>query len=748
VISPIDRPGADPATEALVARFLRSFNHLRGQPIALYGLGPNTQHLLERLEGFQIVGLMDPENIGRRVFSLPVLSHDEAAARVKAIVIVARTAVIPIILARIADLSARGGIDIYDVGGNLLTGPSHSARQPWQARPGCGEEALRRAIGRADVLSFDLFDTLLMRQVARPENLFDLVEVRTRGWLGPERPFKRERMAAERAASKQVCAPSIEGIYAVLAARLGLNAKDAAHLMAEEIAVETEGLVRREAMVRIFDESVASGQPVYLVSDMYLGKAILAKILAKTGISGYRELIVSCDLGKTKRSGELFAYLRERAGAGEILHIGDDPVADGEAPQRLGLQAFPICSGYEMLLASPFAGVLASVASPADALALGLVIACIFNNPFLFHQTQGRIRIETGRNLGFLGYGALVVALLQWLAGQTKGRRCATILFGARDGYLFHRLYQRMVNNLDMHDAARGVYFLTSRRAVTVPSVHCREQILALLESAAGQPSFAEFLETRFGVTPSPTDPRAGQRFDREEIGELRSFVLDYEEAILAQAAAEREAYRLYVASLQLPSEGELFFFDLITSGTLPYFLPQVLGREPVCLCVLMNHPPKFALRAGFLSFLGLAEAFDRSHHFLRGHYLAESIFTAPDPELRRFDAQGKPVFADHEDSHSLYAKTEPVREGIFAYVDAFLSLAGRAPLEPITPELADGILGMILSQECEIDEELKAVFRVGDHYTFLPALNPWTTILPQPNAEMPALFSLPSQSQ
>ncbi|GEM_PF-2945991 len=231
---------------------------------------------MKSVKGFTIIGLMDPENIGRQVFGLPVLSKDGAASRVKAVVIVARTAVIPIIHARIADLAGECGIAIYDVGGNLLSCRPHPARQPWRAAPGSDEEALR----------FDVFDTLLIRRVARPENVFDLVEGRVRSWLGRNLPFKRERLAAEQTVGERCCAPTIAMIYQELAPRLGLGATEAATLMAEEIAVEAEVLVRRETMVAIFDHAVATGKPVYLVSDMYLGRHILSDILRGKGFGG------------------------------------------------------------------------------------------------------------------------------------------------------------------------------------------------------------------------------------------------------------------------------------------------------------------------------------------------------------------------------------------------------------------------------------------------------------------------------
>ncbi len=57
------------------------------------------------------------------------------------------------------------------------------------------------------------------------------------------------------------------------------------------------------------------------------------------------------------------------------------------------------------------------------------------------------------------------------------------------------------------------------------------------------------------------------------------------------------------------------------------------------------------------------------------------------------------------------------------------MALAGPTGMTPITPELADKIHGMVLSEECLIDDALKTEFMVGDRYTFMPMLNPWQTI-------------------
>jgi len=108
----------DREKEEVYRLFLKNFECIKQSPMVLYGIGANTHYILKRVKDFNIIGLMDQENTGKRIFGLPVLSKEEVAKLAKNIVIVARATVIPIIYARIADLS---GIGIYSIGGRDLT---------------------------------------------------------------------------------------------------------------------------------------------------------------------------------------------------------------------------------------------------------------------------------------------------------------------------------------------------------------------------------------------------------------------------------------------------------------------------------------------------------------------------------------------------------------------------------------------------------------------------------------------------
>ena len=182
--------------------FHRNFETLRhrGAPVAIYGIGDKTRILLEHNAGFNFVGLMDRDSAGSVVYGLPVFHDHEVAARAECIIIVANMSVAPLIRKRIEHLSPLHGLKIFYVNGRDASGPQLRPRETGHQDP----EGLKREIDQCDVVSFDLFDTLVMRKVLRPTDIFDIVarELSERDQIRID--FKAQRIEAERQCYRQI----------------------------------------------------------------------------------------------------------------------------------------------------------------------------------------------------------------------------------------------------------------------------------------------------------------------------------------------------------------------------------------------------------------------------------------------------------------------------------------------------------------------------------------------------------------
>ena len=100
--------------EYVITSFRKHFQRFQDKGIVVYGLGKNTEVLLDALrDEYHFIGLMDGVRTGETVYGLPVLTVDEAQERgVGVILILARAANLSIIYPRIAADCERYGIPV------------------------------------------------------------------------------------------------------------------------------------------------------------------------------------------------------------------------------------------------------------------------------------------------------------------------------------------------------------------------------------------------------------------------------------------------------------------------------------------------------------------------------------------------------------------------------------------------------------------------------------------------------------
>lgn len=214
-------------------------------------------------------------------------------------------------------------------------------------------DATLRASG-AELVTFDVFDTLVFRRVDRPIDAFSLVgrALREAGALGGAMTpamFGAVREAAEKRAREQ--RQALDGseevdLYDIYDAfpRWPLDrAVTVEELVAMEVDVERGLLVPDLEVVSFLEGVKAEGTRIAGVSDIYFRVDTLRDLLqlprVGTLLEGV-ELFVSCELGFGKGSGlwdraaEVFGVAPDR-----IVHFGDNPVDDVEKAQAAGVRA-------------------------------------------------------------------------------------------------------------------------------------------------------------------------------------------------------------------------------------------------------------------------------------------------------------------------------------------------------------------------------------------------------------------------
>ena len=177
-------------------------------------------------------------------------------------------------------------------------------------------------------VSFDVYDTLLVRPYVRPHDLFRHIES---AYDSPG--FAEARIQAESDSRGTYGGETtFDRIYETIPEQYR-------HL--KDVELEFESRVFCPPDIRDCFNEICKSHRVILISDMYLPKAFIQGLLEKCGLRGYDDLYVSCEYKFSKGSGVLFrrVLFDYRIWAKELIHIGDNIMSDYHIPRGIGIYA-------------------------------------------------------------------------------------------------------------------------------------------------------------------------------------------------------------------------------------------------------------------------------------------------------------------------------------------------------------------------------------------------------------------------
>jgi len=280
------------------------------------------------------------------------------------------------------------------------------------------------------IVSFDIFDTLLKRDVFFPTDVFVLVEREYNRRFGQQLNFATIRENAEKVArdKSQYQDVTFDEIYS----EINLSVSEKNILKQLELDAESSLLHSNIEVQYLFEECLKSGKTIYLVSDMYLPKNFLERILKREAISGYKCLYLSCEQRAKKGTGLLFDILckNENINCKDIIHIGDSIYADYVGALRAGIRALHIKRNICNTLYSK----MPDVDTHVDTRSL-----------FAFINTRVPKFASRGQRLGYELLGPIIYSYCKWIhdsyVANNKGGK-VRLWFAARDMYLFSMAYR------------------------------------------------------------------------------------------------------------------------------------------------------------------------------------------------------------------------------------------------------------------------------------------------------------------
>lgn len=324
-------------------------------------------------------------------------------------------------------------------------------------------DRLKKLIQENDIISFDVFDTLIKRDVKEPKDIFSIVEWNFNKGKMNALLFRKLRIDSEAEARKSgpYREVNLDEIYDAVAEKIGKA--EAKELESLEVSVEMAFCHANPIMVEYFKYAVSLGKRVFVISDMYLPGKIIEKLLKKNNIEGFEKVYSSCDLRVTKwDNGQLYKSIiqENRLENKSILHIGNDYKADYQMALKCGLHAFLYKSALKK---SDYCSNTREKQSISYACLKSFICNHIGDN-------QNR-----DFDIGFSVFGPLLYSYLMWLKKLAKENDVNQILFVSRDGYILKRGFDLVCSDIT------SKYFYGSRRAIILPVLQYDKDLSKML---------------------------------------------------------------------------------------------------------------------------------------------------------------------------------------------------------------------------------------------------------------------------
>ncbi|MCM1302700.1 MAG: haloacid dehalogenase [Lachnospiraceae bacterium] len=701
--------------DKFIVDFYKNFSHLKETPLVLYGIGQYTRRIIEQVKGFRIVGLMDARTTGQTIYGLRVLAENEAALTAQVIIIVANLSIAGTIYCRIAGFAQENGIKVYYLNGlQPQIYDAAIANDPYWDK---SEEDLKERISENEVISFDIFDTLLMRRCQMPEDVFSLVAYEI-GRDNVNVDFAFRRKVAEKTCFQYVTKYfNIEQIYDVLQEESSVSKDMLETIMNKEMEIEKRLLVPRKAVCDLLRYAKGQGKTVILTSDMYLGRDVVRAILEQNNVCEYDRLLISCEEGRDKYWGSMWEYVKELYPDKRVLHIGDNKISDEKTPREHGIESYRIANANEILRVSGISQYIGQANAKGDGLLIGMFASRAANNPFGMNKTKGRLYVPDMYEFGYLFFGPLILQYLLWLIKKAMEQHVDTILFVARDGYLLEKLYQKIIGGRHLK-APCGKYYLSSRRASSVASIETEEDIWFVFDKLCNTATvkYEKILEKAFGVGADANDIYLGKMLYEAGKEELFHHTVErYGQRILENAKQERINYFKYLETLQLGES--LGFVNFVCRGVTQYCTSKMIKKrikgfyfasEEDIYHIYPHMEDIFCLYGENVS------THTSRLNIVIKYLYGETIVSAPDGQLICFSEEGKPIYEPRSKS---FARIRECHNGVEKYIDDMIKIIPDLSDPIFSNELIDRIWGMFGTENVILSQEVKETFSFEDYY-------------------------------
>ena len=321
--------------------------------------------------------------------------------------------------------------------------------------------------------SFDIFDTIISRKGLHPHSIFykvkeqlqksemnfpkhfieNFVEIRIKCEQNA-REYYDKTMYVRKNNQREI---TLCEIVRRMSCLYGFTKEQEEYVKNLEMQAEFDDCIPISKEIAYIEKLIDDGETVVLISDMYLPKELIVKMLKKVSekISNL-PLFISSEYKVQKTTGRLYFEVYKSFPFykfGKWIHHGDSPIADKKMPEKLGITSVfhtaPSFSQYENKLVQ----------------SLGTYDA------FLVAAKMARFRAENHNEKDYFcyAYASLVfVPYVEWAVKDAEKRGIDTLYFISRDGHHLKRIADKVIEKTGAKIKTKYIY--GSRKVWRIPS--------------------------------------------------------------------------------------------------------------------------------------------------------------------------------------------------------------------------------------------------------------------------------------
>lgn len=344
------------------------------------------------------------------------------------------------------------------------------------------EQTIERLSHRTELVSFDMFDTLVRRRIMPPERakipaaraLSRILSDRRVDYSTDE--VLGKRFEVEDRLKRKAVAAGYDNDYHIeemIEIWLGeyLEAPEAKELapriLAEELAHESRSCYAEPGMIEAVRKARELGKRIIWISEMFLDRKHISQLLDQCGYETlFDEGYASSQLGLRKHSGRLYEAVLQREGIvpARWLHFGDSLRDDLWIPRRLGGTSFLYLPERHFKKRSRLRRL--KRLGRVHPQWIGAQLAeCLYADVPAYKAND--VAYVTGRHI----LGPALANFIHRVLEYSSQHNIEMVLFPARDGFVLKSIFDRMRPVVFPHSTMTSQYCFLTRKSVYAASV-------------------------------------------------------------------------------------------------------------------------------------------------------------------------------------------------------------------------------------------------------------------------------------